>query len=107
MLSWIRDNLYLILAIISFVSILFNIIILIKHKVPVHKILKVVSLVPSLITQAEKIFLISESGSAKKDVVKSLYFNLLDDYGITKYSKYIDIDKLIEDVLESPTKKGD
>lgn len=106
MVEWLKSNLAIILAGISLVSILLNIIILIIKRVPLNRVLKVISLVPSLITQAEKIFLISESGSSKKDIVKSLYDKLLDDYGITKYGKYIDIDNLIEEILETPTKKG-
>lgn len=107
MFEWFRDNLSFILAIISLVSILLNIIILLVKKIPINRIMKVVSMVPSLISQAEKLFLISESGSRKKDIVKSLYDKLLDDYGISKYGKYIDIDNLIEEILDTPTKKGD
>ena len=107
MFEWFLNNLSLILAIISVLSILLNIIILMMHRVPISRIIKVISLVPSLITQAEKIFLISKSGSSKKDIVLSLYDKLLDDYGITKYRKYIDIDNLIEEILDTPTKKGE
>lgn len=107
MFEWFRDNLSFILAIISLVSILLNIIILLVKKIPINRIMKVVSMVPSLISQAEKLFLISDSGSRKKDIVKSLYDKLLNDYGVSKYSKYIDIDNLIEEILDTPTKKGD
>lgn len=107
MLEWLKEYYVYILAGISLISILLNIIILVIKHVPLSRIVKVISLVPSLITQAEKIFLISNNGSNKKEIVRQLYDKLLNDYGVAKYSKYIDIDNLIEEILKTPTKKGE
>lgn len=107
MVEYIKENLSLILAVLSLISVLLNIIVLLLKKVPLARIMKVVSLIPSLMNDAEKMFLLSNSGDRKKDIVKSLFFKLCDDYGITKYSKFIDIDNIIEEILLTPTKKGD
>lgn len=107
MLEWLKEYYVYILAGISLISILLNIIILVIKHVPLSRIVKVISLVPSLITQAEKIFLISNNGSNKKEIVRQLYDKLLNYYGVAKYSKYIDIDNLIEEILKTPTKKGE
>lgn len=107
MVDFLRDNLSWILAGVSLVSILLNIIVLLVKRIPLSRIMKVVSLVPSLISDAEKMFLLSNSGDRKKDIVRGLFDKLCADYGITKYSKFIDIDNLIEEILNTPTKKGD
>lgn len=106
MLSFIKENLAYILAGVSLISIILNVIVLLIKRVPISRITKVISFIPGLISEAEKIFLLSNNGSRKKDIVKSLFDKLCADYGITKYTKYIDIDNLIEEILETPTKKG-
>ena len=103
MIEFIKENLALILGIISLVSIIINILVLIIKKIPLKKILKVISLVPGLVSQAEKLFLTSGNGQYKKDVVISLYNDLLNKYGISKYSKFIDINGFIEEILKAPT----
>lgn len=107
MIDWLNANLSWVLAGISIISILLNIIVLLVKRVPISRIMKVVSLVPSLISDAEKMFLLSNSGDRKKDIVRGLFDKLCSDYGITKYSKFIDIDNLIEEILNTPTKKGE
>lgn len=103
--EFIKNNINYILLIFIILSLIFNIIFLLYKKVPIKKIIKVISLVPSLIHDAESVFPISKNGDNKKQFVKDFYYNLLDKYNIQKYSKYIDIDNIIEEVLQCPMKK--
>lgn len=105
MIDWIVDNWHYVLIVLSSISIIFNIIILCIKKVPLIKILKVIKLIPDLINQAETMFPVHGYGTTKRDIVKALFNNLLYNYGLEKFSKYIDIDSLIEDFLKTPTKK--
>lgn len=107
MLDFLAQNWQYIAISISLLSTIISIIILRVKSVPVRKLVKVISLVPQIITNAESVFPLSNEGRNKKDLVKSLFNDLLVAYGVEKYSKYIDIDNFIEEVLECPTKKLD
>lgn len=91
---------------ISALSIIINLIILKIKKVPIKKVVKCLSLLPSLVSNAEKVFPLSNEGDHKKDFVKSLFDDLLVSYGCERYAKYIDIDNIIEEILKCPTKKN-
>lgn len=107
MIQWLKDNYIFILAGLTLLSVILNIIILLLKRVPISRIVKVISMIPSLVSQAEKTYFLTQSGSDKKDMVRELFFALLDDFGISKYSKFIDIDNIIEEVLSTPQKKGE
>lgn len=90
---------------VSALSIIINLIILKIKKVPLKKVVKCISLLPSIISNAEKVFPLSNEGEHKNDFVKYLFNDLLVAYGCERYAKYIDVDNLIEEVLECPQKK--
>lgn len=105
MIDFIKQNWQYIILFISTLSVLFNIVLLIIKRVPISKILKVISLVPSLINQAEALFPVPKYGASKREFVKSLFDDLLVKYHLEKYAKYINIDEIIEDYLSCPEKK--
>lgn len=90
---------------ISAISIIINLIILKIKKIPIKKVIKCISLLPSIISNAEKVFPLSNEGENKHDLVRALFDELLCSYGVERYSKYIDVDNLIEEVLKCPQKK--
>lgn len=106
MLDFIKENLQYLYLILACISIVINIIILKLKKVPLTKVIKCVSLIPTLIANAEKVFPLSDEGNNKHDLVKSLFNDILVAYGVERYAKYIDVDNIIEEVLEAPQKKG-
>lgn len=104
MIDWLTQNWHYILLGISTASIIFNIIFLIVRRVPLKKIIDIIKLVPDLINQAETMFPVSGYGSTKREIVKSLFNDLLIIHHCEKFAKYIDIDSLIEDFLVTPQK---
>lgn len=102
MIDFLKDNWQYLVAGLSCVSILINLIVLKVRKVPLSNVIKVISLIPNLISNAEKVFPLSNEGTNKKDLVKSWFNDLIIAYGVERYSKYIDIDNLIEAILNSP-----
>lgn len=105
MLEFLKNNWHYIVVSLSIISTIVSLIVLKIKKVPLKKVVKVISMIPQLVSNAESVFPLSGSGANKNDLVKSWINDLFIAYGIEKYIKYVDIDNIIEEVLSCPTKK--
>lgn len=105
MIDFIRQNWQYFVVSVSLISTIISLIILKVKKVPLKKVVKVISMIPQLVSNAESVFPLSGSGKNKNDLVKSWLNDLFIAYGIEKYIKFVDIDNIIEEVLKCPIKK--
>ena len=106
MLDWIKENFIYISLVFNLIFLVIFIVWLLLKKVDFKKIFKLISLIPTLIKTAEDLFP-NGHGDNKKSIVLNLFNNLADQYGLTKYIKYFNVDYFIEDVLTSPKIGGD
>lgn len=105
MIEFLKNNIIYISLVFNGITILLFLISLLWKKVPTERLFKLVSLIPSIINSAEQLFP-NGNGEHKKQVVLNLVSNLADKYNISKYTKYIDIDNLVEEILTTPRKKS-
>lgn len=105
MIDWLKENIIYLSIGFNVLTIILFLISLIWKKVPTERLFKIISLIPSFINSAEQLFP-NGNGEHKKQVVHELIYNIADKYNCSKYLKYIDTDKLVEEILTTPRKKN-
>ena len=96
MLDFLKSNwTYLLTGFCTLVSIF-----LLLKKTPIKSIIKLLEMLPKLISSAEKFR--NTDGSVKHDAVVNMFNDIAESQHLTKYLKYINTDAFIEDILKSP-----
>ena len=96
MLEFLKANWsYLLTGFCTLVSLF-----LLLKKTPIRSIIKLLEMLPKLITSAERFR--DADGNVKHDAVLNMFHDIAESQHLSKYLKYIDTDAFIEDILKSP-----